>query len=253
MRLDRLNSMEQYILEKGTASLEDLAGHFSVSLNTVRRDISELLERGQIKKVYGGVAALNVKTLLPLPVRAERQHQEKQAIGRFAASLVKDHSTIFLDSGSTTVNILPYLAEKSGITVITHSLSALYEAAKYPEISVIALGGQYSSPTSSYVGANTLELISNLSIDTVFIAATGVSIENGLSNNTYFEAEIKRCVTRRSKNTILLADHTKFDRDALISFCELSRLSAIVTGEPLSAAYERFAEENHIALHYAGV
>ena len=81
MRLDRLNCMEQYILDKGTASLEDLAVQFSVSLNTVRRDIAELLERGQIKKVYGGVAALTVKTLLPLPVRAERQHLEKQAIG----------------------------------------------------------------------------------------------------------------------------------------------------------------------------
>jgi len=251
MRLDRLNDMEQYILHNGTASLEDLSAKFDISTNTVRRDLAELLERGQIKKVYGGVAACAAPLPLPMSTRAERAREEKREIGRRAASLVEDHTTIFLDSGSTTVCILPYLAGKSDITVITHSLSALYEASKYPELRVIALGGLYSPSTSSYVGASTLETLSHMSIDMVFIAATGVSLERGLTNSTYFEAEIKRSVARRNKQLILMADQSKFGHTALFTFAEFKDLSVIVTDRRPAKPYLDGIEHYGIRLLYA--
>ncbi len=251
MRLDRLNSMEQYILQNGTASLEDLATRFDISTNTVRRDLAELLDRGQIKKVYGGVSACTTQVPLPMSVRAERARDAKREIGRLAAELVEDHTTVFLDSGSTTVCILPYLANKSDITVITHSLSALYEASKYPDLRVIALGGQYSVPTSSYVGVSTLEMLSRMSIDLIFIAATGVSLDRGLTNTTYFEAEIKRTVVEHNKQIILMADHTKFDHTALFTFCEFKDLSGIVTDQKPSKPYLDTIEQKSIKLLYA--
>lgn len=251
MRLDRLNEMENYVLQKGTASLDDLAEKFAVSLNTVRRDVLELLKRGQLKKVYGGVSSLNAKTLLPMSIRAERQYDSKLAIGKMAATLVQDNTTIFLDSGSTTIHLLPYITGKNNITVITHSLSALYEAAKYPDLNVIALGGQYSQPTSSYVGLSTLQMLSTMSIDIIFIAATGVSIEKGMTNNTYFEAEIKRSVTSGNKNIILMADHTKFDRAALFTFCDLNKMSAVVSDTQLPEQYVQYFAQHNIAVHLA--
>lgn len=245
MRVDRLNQIEQYVLQKGSVSLEELAAVFCVSMNTIRRDVVELVHRGQMKKVYGGVAAQADKVLLPMSVRKKQQHEAKRAIGALAARLVQDDMTIFLDSGSTTVHVLPYLSAKKNITVITHSLSALYEAAKYPELNIIALGGQYSLPTSSYVGAATLHMLSEMSIGLVFIAATGVSIEKGLTNNTYLEADIKRSVTNRNHNVVLLADQTKFDRTALITFCELSKLSAVVSNiRPQEQYIQYFAQHN---------
>ncbi|HWR22245.1 MAG TPA: DeoR/GlpR family DNA-binding transcription regulator [Feifaniaceae bacterium] len=250
MRLDRLNSMEQHILQHGTASLEDLATRFHISTNTVRRDIAELLSRGQIKKVYGGVAACATPALPPVSVRAERERDAKREIGRLAAELVEDHATVFLDSGSTTICILPHLANKNGVTVITHSLSALYEASKYPELRVIALGGLYSAPTSSYVGVSTLETLSRMSIDLIFIAATGVSLERGLTNTTYFEAEIKRTVAKHNKHILLMADHSKFDHAALFTFCEFRDLSGIITDRKPAKPYLDAIEQNGIRLVY---
>ena len=249
MRVERLHDMEQYVLQKHTASLEELAEKFHISLNTVRRDVQELLKRGQLKKVYGGVSAFNAKASLPLSVRAERQYAEKNAIGRLAATLVPDHTTVFLDSGSTTVHLLPYLVNKRNITLITHSLSALYEAAKYPNLNVIALGGQYSPSTASYVGASTLQTLSAMSIDMIFVAASGVSIEQGMTNNTYFEAELKRSVTSKNKNIILMADHTKFDSSALFTFCDLSRISTVVSDTLLPETYRLYFQQNDIHLH----
>ena len=250
MRVNRLQTMETFIIQKGSASLEELAQAFAVSTNTVRRDINELLIGGQIKKVYGGVSAVNPAGLLPMSVRAQRQLQNKQIIGELAGALVPDHATLFLDSGSTTVCVIPQLANKRNITLITHSLAALYEAAKYPELNVISLGGQYSQPTSSYVGASTTEALSRMTVDIVFIAATGISLEKGLTNTTYFEAELKRIVTRENARIILLADHTKFDTFSLFTFCALDRLSAVVTDQLPPPNYVAYFQERGIQLVY---
>lgn len=195
MRIDRLNMIEQYVIQCKTASLEELATHFGVSMNTIRRDVRQLLERGALEKVYGGVTiktSQHVQLPLPYAIRASRNIAEKQEIGRLASELVSDNASIFIDSGSTTPTILAHLATKSNVTVISHSLSALYEASKYPNLNVIAL-------------------------------------ENGLTNTTYLEAEMKRIVIRRSRGAVLMADHSKFDSSSIITFCKFEDLSCVVT------------------------
>ena len=248
MRVDRLNEMERYILENETVSLEELTHVFSVSINTVRRDIQQLLQRGLIKKVYGGVSVSFQAEPLPMAVRAAKNSEAKQQIGALAATLIPSHTSVFLDSGSTTPQILPYLAEKAGITIVTHSLPALYEASRYPNLNVINPGGIYNAATASYVGISTVDAISNIHVQTVLIAATGVSIENGLTNSTYLEADIKRCIAANSSNIILMADHTKFDGSAALSFCPLNKLSAIVTDQKPSKAYLAFMDKHNIRL-----
>ena len=249
MRLDRVNEMERYILRNGTASLEELAEEFHISMNTVRRDIAALLKRGRIRKTYGGVAVQDAPELLPMTVRSRKHMEEKRMIGQLAAELVKNGQTIFLDSGSTVLSVLPCLTERKDVTIVTHSLSAMYEAAKYPNLKVIALGGLYSPPTSSYVGISTLEALERISVDTVFIAATGVSLERGLTNTTYFEAEIKQRVVRRGgDHVVLLADHSKFDTASTISFFNFEDLSAVVTDRLPPQPYLDVIHANHIRL-----
>lgn len=248
MRVDRLNEMEQYILKNVTVSLEELTQEFSVSMNTVRRDIQQLMQRGLIRKVYGGVSTVHQAVPLPMSVRAARNSEAKQLIGAMAATLIPDHTSVFLDSGSTTPQILPYLAEKTGITVVTHSLPALYEASRYSNLNVINPGGTFLGATSSYVGVTTVEAISRIHVQTVLIAATGVSIEHGLTNSTYMEADIKRCITSNASNIILMADHSKFDQSAVLSFCPLSKLSAIVTDQKPDKPYLDFIEKHNIRL-----
>lgn len=250
MRLDRLNDMERYVLNNGTATLDELSTEFRVSMNTVRRDVADILKRGNLEKVYGGVSAGTplVPAVIPMSERAAKNSAAKQIIGRMAASLVHDGMSIFLDSGSTTMRLLPYLSDLNNVTVITHSLTALYEAAKYPSLHVLALGGLYNPSTASFVGGSTLGEIERMTIDMVFLAATGVSLEHGLSNTTYFEVEIKRCVARQNDNIVLMADHTKFGRDALLTYCRFDELSTIVTDAPLPEAYMEVVRQNEILL-----
>ena len=231
MRAERLNAMEQYILGKETVSLEELSTQFSVSMNTIRRDVMELLSRGNIRKVYGGVSSTLINRPVGFSVRAQKNSRAKQIIGRLASQLVSDGASIFLDSGSTTPYILQHIGEKNGVTVITHSLTALYAASSLSNLNIIA-------------GISTLDALSRLSIQTIFISATGVSIENGLTNSTYLEAEIKRSVVQRGNRVVLMADQSKFGHSAVISFCPFEQLYAIVTdclpSEPYLEAIERY-------------
>jgi len=248
MRLDRLNMMEQYILGKEVVSLQELAAQFLISTNTVRRDLNALLERGRIKKVYGGVSVCQDTEVPPIAVRDVRNHSEKKQIGELASTLVLNKSTIFLDSGSTTPHMLSHLADKEGVTVVSHSLSVLYEASKYPSLNIIALGGMYNRNTSSYTGLSTVEQFSMLTVSTIFLAASGVSLVYGLSNSTYSEAELKRNVSQRSLSVVLLADHTKFDHDAVMTFYRFEDLSGLVTDRLPSAPYLEVIKKNKIKL-----
>lgn len=247
MRTDRIVDMEKYVLSKGSASLEELCSSFGVSINTVRRDVLVLLQRGKIKKVYGGVSAIHQGEPLPMSVRAGQNDKGKRIIGELAATLIPDNTSVFLDSGSTTPQILKHLSSKN-ITVVTHSLAVLYEASHYPNLKVINLGGVYQPGTSSYVGISTVENLSQISVQTVLIAATGVSLRNGLTNTTFLEADIKRCITERAANIILMADHTKFDHEAVISFCPFEKLSAVVTDCRPSEQYIAYMKEKGIKL-----
>lgn len=136
MKISRLNAIEEYVLSKKTVSIDDLCEVFSVSKNTIRRDLNELEARGHIAKVYGGVTAVTPEDVMPLPVRSGLNPAAKDLIGKLAARELSDGDTIFIDSGSTAVNVLRHLPPRIKLTVVTHSLPAMVEAAKYDGINL---------------------------------------------------------------------------------------------------------------------
>lgn len=255
MRTERLNRMEAFILSKGMVSLYDLAERFDISLNTVRRDVADLIARGRIRKVYGGVSSLQAldtqpyTTLLPHSRRAQMHADEKRAIGELAASLVEDNSVIFLDSGSTVPNMIPYLAGK-GVCIVTHSLSVMVEAAKYPDLEVLALGGRLNHATNSLVGEAMFGLRS-IRLQALFMAATALSVEWGASNNTYEEYRLKSELISLHSNIIMLADSSKFGKNATYCYCPFRRIRAIVTDRLPGAPFLEAARENDVKLYCA--
>ena len=138
MKISRLNSIEEYVLAKQTVSIDELCEVFGVSKNTIRRDLNDLETRGHITKVYGGVTAVSLScSALSSPVKANIHSSDKNIIGRLAANEVNDGDTIFIDSGTTTLCILRYLTSRKKLTIVTHSLAAMAEAAKYENMNLI--------------------------------------------------------------------------------------------------------------------
>lgn len=248
MRVDRLNTIEEYILFNGNVSIEELSDHFNMSVSTIRRDLSEILQRGKVKKVYGGVSAIAEDAFAPLSERAKINTNAKKKIGMLAAKLVDENSTIFLDSGSTVPCILPHISCKQSVTIVSHSLAALTEASHYEFANIVCLGGIYNQKTQSFYDMDSFSDISRLRLNKVFIAATGVSLEKGLSNSTYMEAEIKRYACDQGDKVILMADSTKFKTSAMISFFKFENLYAVVTDKRPPKECMEIIESNGILL-----
>lgn len=249
MKLTRLDAMEQYILQNERVTILQLQKHFDVSVNTLRRDLDELERRGHVGKVYGGATARMLPSLTSMPRRFQINTQQKLHIGELAASTIPDDSTVFIDSGSTTYNIVRFLASKR-LTMVSHSLVVLSEASRLEKVNLISPGGIYNASLGAFVGVSTIDIIKTLSVDVAVMAATGVSIKHGLSNTTYFEAEIKRAVVSGAKKIVLMADHSKFDREALITYCPLESISALVTDREPGKKYMAFFEQHGIEVLY---
>lgn len=248
MKISRLNSIEEYVLSKKTVSIDELCEVFNVSKNTIRRDLNELESRGHIAKVYGGVTAITPEDVMPLPVRSGLNPSAKDYIGQLAVREISDGDTIFIDSGSTAVCVLRHLPPRIKLTIVTHSLPAMVEAAKFDNVNLISLGGVYNPSTSSFVGISAQQALSDLRISKAFLSATGVTVESGMSNTTFLEAEIKRGIVSHASNVMLIADNSKLGHDATVTFCRLQDISTFITDQQPAPKFVEFCHAHNVRI-----
>ena len=154
MKARRLQQMALYIAEHKSATMEELQTTFDISMNTVRRDLAELVADGSVEKVYGGVRAKqSVSGFLPYDQRSLKPSHAKRASCSKAAELVHDGDIIFIDSGTTTIHLVEALKDRS-ITIITNNIEVMMAAVDYPSIRLIMLPGELQRSTHSLTGSD---------------------------------------------------------------------------------------------------
>lgn len=251
MKHERIKKIEHYLMEHESISLDDLCSMFGVSKNTIRRDIAELHSRGVVKKVYGGVT-LNTDEHRSRYHRGQLQKiNGSTIIGELASSLVKSGDVIFIDSGLTPIQLIPYLKNLEKITIITTCLNVIIEAANYSNINVISTGGILQNETNSFAGISTLNFLKDLNISKSFMSTAAVSIEKGITNNNYLDTEIKKAIISISDQIILLADHSKLDQTSMMKYCSLEDIDYFVTDKEPDSKYVDFFKLNDIGLIYS--
>ncbi len=240
MKTDRLFEMEKYLLQRGSVTMEELCALYGVSMNTVRRDVGELIRKGVADKVYGGVCARKMpeQALTPFEARRIDNESAKRRIGECAASLVRDGDIIFLDSGTTTLNVVEHLVQRSDLTVVTNNLEAIVRFAPYEHITVIALPGQLRRKTSSFTGLEAARSLRNYNIRLALMASTGATL-HGVTNSSPLEYEIKRCAIEISENAALLLAGAKFGVAGLMTYATFSDFKQIITDRQLPDDFEK--------------
>ncbi|MDW7658688.1 MAG: DeoR/GlpR family DNA-binding transcription regulator [Bacillota bacterium] len=250
MRTDRLRELEHYMTEHVTATIPELCDRFGVSVNTMRRDIRQLVDEGRLTKVYGGVVINQHDLTVPFTDRSSIAVQEKLAIGRLAAGLVGPGDTIYIDSGSTAAEMVPHLDNLANLTVVSNSLIVQNRMLQVAQANLLTIGGIFSRKTLSCSGPIAVAGLGNIRIRKAFMSATAVNIEDGATNYSPYEAEIKQAAIARAHEVILMVDHTKFDRSAAICFCPLERLKAILTDRRPPERYVTYCRVHQIELFY---
>ena len=200
-----------------TLRVNELAALLNVSTETVRRDLSELDDRGLINRTYGGA----MRPVSFEPALAEREKlmvAERERIAAAAVSLVEANDILMIGGGATTTIFARRLAaERNHLTVITHAFSIAVALASNPLHRVLMLPGQYDSREGLIHGPDTIEALQRYRASKAFLGASGLTAE-GPSDAGIGPGLIYSAMMKRAAETVILADHTKFDRPSLSVF-----------------------------------
>ena len=255
MKINRLRKIQELLEEQKSISINDLCKTFEVSKNTIRRDIAELEKNGIISKVYGGIVLQEQeapKTTTDTAMAVESDKLHKQKIAQMAASLVEDDDVIYIDSGTTTMHMMPYLEDKHNITIVTASIHVINIAAASAKFNLIATGGTIYAPTKAFVGPSVINCLKDYNISKIFLASTGISVEKGATTASPLECDIKRYLVDKPAKKILMVDSTKIDSASLITFCNLDEIDCIVVDKELPIKYRDYFAKNNIKVIISG-
>lgn len=223
---ERQKQIMNLLRRDGEVKITELKELYSVTDMTLRRDLEKMEQSGLLKRTYGG-AILSSKDVA-LPERKTVNMNEKERIGQAVAGLILPGESIFIDSGSTTLQIARSLPDKAPITVVTNAIHVAAELAE-KKIPTVVIGGVLVDTTNAMVGTVAIESISKMAFDKVFLGTTGLSFLHGFSNSNMLEADIKRTCIHRAKQSYIVMDQTKFGQNALFSFSTLQEIDAIIT------------------------
>lgn len=242
---------------KGNVTTSDLVRLLDVSKESVRRYLDELESEGMLKKVYGGaIKPHGNRDELPHLERYALHREEKDSIGREAASLVQDGELLFLDEGTTPLSIIPYLQQR-GLTVLTHSFPAaslLMERINQGRFEgrVMFLGGELEARHARTTGSMAEEWLERYYFDKAFISVDGLHADSGLTSLDNGKANISRKAMAHADITIVIADASKLGQRHPYKINDLREISHIVCDQVPQAEWGPVLKRHHIHWRTAG-
>ena len=250
---DVLNERERTVLslliEDPHTGVNAISGHLDVSAVTVRGILDDLAEKGFLIRTRGGaLPAFHPEILL----RQRSAGEIKSAIAKTAASLINDGDTVMIEAGTTTALIGRYLLGKSGVKVVTDSTLLLPYARSNPALSLTFVGGVFRAEAESMIGPTATYCLEQFQVKTAFIGTDGFSLENGLTAHMMEATEVVRTMHRRSEETVLLADSSKWGKSGFARIIPLEDVDVLVTDEGFPEGDRGEIEARGVKLLIAG-
>ena len=200
------------------------------------KDLNELFAKGKVNRIYGG-ATLIRSYEEPLLERRKRNLANKQRIGAAAAELIHDGDSLFIDNGTTTEQLAASLQACHRVSVITTGLNIANTLRPFDEVTVYLPEGRMDHSAYSIVGAQTEASLEKYNARLSFIGIDGLTVEQGLLNNSYEASAISQIMLRNSGTKVLLADSSKFGNIGSISLCPISGIDIVITDSDISETY----------------
>jgi DeoR family fructose operon transcriptional repressor len=232
--------MLERIQRNGGLSVADLAREFGVAPITVHRDLEHLAREGLVERVHGGARPIDAgaggaptagQTIATAwTQRVEQAAAAKEAIAACAASLVQPGSTVFLDASSTALTLARRLMEDppSELTLVTSSPAIAYEM-QAERVHVVVTPGELDQYMRMIAGRWTVEFLTHLNFDAVFISAAGLTLEEGLTTSRRHLADVVNAARASAKGTVAMIDSTKFGRASLLTMMGAREPDLIIT------------------------
>lgn len=231
----RQRLIAQHIASHGSASVHDLAAHFDVSSETIRRDLGALEDAGHVERTHGGAVAATGHAERNLETRTLENREAKDRIARVAVDLLPPAGgSLLLDAGSTTAQLIPHIPHSAlmgpnALLVITDSAPNAAALAAAGATNVQILGGSVRGSTGAVVGSVAVETLRRLRVDVAFLGTNGIDAERGLTTPDPAEAAVKQAMAEAARHVVVVTDSSKYDQDFTVSFADLDQVDTIVS------------------------
>ena len=246
---ERRRIITDRIRATGQVVVSALSAEFQVSEETIRRDLENLEQSGIATRIYGGaVLRGNDHSAPPYSIRKNTNIEPKVAIAQALSRLVRDGDTLMVDESSTSAYAVRALRQKKNITLITNSLELLREMADQDTWHVVSTGGSIKTDVLAQVGPHALRTVGSYHAAYAILSCRGINEQLGLADSDDAVVQIKQAMVASCDQSILLADHRKFDRSGLVALGPLGLVDKLITDETPTPQWRKRLEEHGVEL-----
>ncbi|WP_304305353.1 DeoR/GlpR family DNA-binding transcription regulator [Pseudacidovorax intermedius] len=248
---ERAKAITTLLREQGRVVASELAQRFAVSEDSIRRDLRDLAAKGACQRVYGG-AVLPVPAAVPFQRRVEQDRSLKGDLAALACTLLQPGQLVFLDAGSTNLEIARRLPANAGLTVVTNSPQIAIAAAQQAGARVVLVGGDYCAASGAVVGAQALAQVQRLRVDVGVPGVCAVDAATGIWALDPEDAALKRAVVAASARVIVMASADKLGAQGYFHVAPLSELDDMVVDRLAPPFHRQAFADAGLAVHQVG-
>lgn len=253
LAVTRKSKIKDIVLEKKSVTVTELSKLFSVTEETIRRDLKQLEDDGFLTRTYGGAFIQDgVENNVDLTIRETAYMESKKAIAKKCLSVIHNGDSIFLDASTTALQISKEL-QGMRLTVVTNSLLIINELQDKEDIRLISIGGSYTNRDKAFVGSTAIHNLESFYVDKTFMSCRSVSMEHGITDSNEAIAAIRQTLITRSNHIYLVADHSKFDKTSFIRISGFEIITGLITDKHLDDQWMDYLSKNNVELLEAGL
>jgi DeoR family glycerol-3-phosphate regulon repressor len=232
------NFRQQKILElarqDGKVMVDDLSAHYGVTVQTIRRDLSDLAEAGQLDRVHGGAVVPSGVVNIIYEERRRLNEVGKKSIGVQCAQSIPDGASVFMNIGTSTEAVARELIDHENLLVVTNNLNIAQILTANRTCKIILAGGELRRSDSGVVGILTVEMVKQFKFDFSILGCSAIDADGDLLDFDGQEIIVSTTAIGRSRNVLVVADHIKFQRKAPLTICSLKDVDQLFTDRPLA-------------------
>lgn len=229
-------------------SVDDLAQRFSVTAQTIRKDLNDLCEARALTRIHGGAIFPSSTENVKYEARRSIAATEKQAIGRAAANLIPGKSSLFINIGTTTEAVGEALVDHQELMVITNNINVANRLRIFSGIEVVIAGGVVRGTDGGIVGEAAVDFIRQFKVDYAVIGVSAIDKDGALLDYDFREVKVAQAIIANARHVILVSDSSKFDRTAPVRIGHLSQVHTFITDHCPSASVKSICRENDVQL-----
>jgi DeoR family transcriptional regulator, glycerol-3-phosphate regulon repressor len=244
----RHSEIIQMAKDAGRVLVDDLATHFEVTPQTIRKDLNDLCEQRLLTRIHGGALFPSGIENMEYEARRKIAADEKDAIGRAAARLIPDNASLFVNIGTTTEAVSKALLDHSGLMVITNNINVANRMRVYPSIEVVIAGGVVRGSDGGVVGEAAVDFIKQFKVDYAVIGASAIDHDGALLDFDFREVKVAQAIIANARHVILVSDSTKFERTAPVRIGHLSQVDTFITDRCDIPSVRRICQDAEVEL-----